>query len=92
MDVQVGIRELKAHLSAHLDRVKAGQTVVVTERGRPVAMLVPFAEQQAFPPSVERLLETGVATWSGRDLPHFEPLPAAPGDKTLAAMISADRR
>jgi prevent-host-death family protein len=89
--VQVGIRELKAHLSAHLDRVKAGQTVVVTERGRAVAMLVPF-ERRALPPAVECLLETGVAAWSGRDLPPFEPLPLAPGDQTLAAMVSEDRR
>ncbi len=89
--MQVGVRYLKAHLSAHLDRVKAGQTVVVTERGRPVAKLMPFGGQ-ALPPSVERLLQTGAATWSGRDLPPFEPLPMAPGDQTFAEMVSEDRR
>lgn len=37
-----GIAELKAHLSRYLDQVKSGQEVVITERGRPVAKLVPL--------------------------------------------------
>lgn len=36
-----GVAELKAKLSEYLARVKAGEEVVVTERGRPVARLVP---------------------------------------------------
>ena len=39
MTVTVGIRELRAKLSSYLDRVKAGEDVVVTERGRPVARI-----------------------------------------------------
>ena len=30
--VTVGLRELKSHLSAYVRRVKAGDTVVITER------------------------------------------------------------
>jgi prevent-host-death family protein len=44
MDVvseQVGVRELKARLSAYLAAVQQGKEVVVTDRGRPVARLVP---------------------------------------------------
>ncbi len=36
-----GIGELKARLSAYLARVRAGEEVLVTDRGRPVARLVP---------------------------------------------------
>ena len=36
---QVGVRELKNSLSAYLRRVKKGETVVVTERGKAVAIL-----------------------------------------------------
>ena len=36
------ISEAKAKLSALLDRVKAGETVTITDRGRPVAQLVPL--------------------------------------------------
>ncbi len=37
----VGVRDLKNGLSAHLDRVKAGEEIVVTEHGRPIARLSP---------------------------------------------------
>jgi len=37
----VGVRELKNQLSAHLNEVKAGREVVVTERGKPIARLMP---------------------------------------------------
>lgn len=36
---EVGIRELKNGLSKYIDRVRAGQEVIVTDRGRPVARL-----------------------------------------------------
>ncbi|MEA2182396.1 MAG: hypothetical protein QOF69_1581 [Solirubrobacteraceae bacterium] len=38
---RIGVRELRQHASRYLDRVKAGETVEVTERGRLVALLVP---------------------------------------------------
>jgi prevent-host-death family protein len=37
----VGVRELRQNLSRYLDRVKAGEALVVTERGREVARLIP---------------------------------------------------
>lgn len=44
----VGVSRLKASLSEYLARVKAGGEVVVTERGRPIARLVPMkAEEDA---------------------------------------------
>ncbi len=36
-----GIGELKARLSAYLARVRGGEEVMVTDRGRPIARLVP---------------------------------------------------
>jgi len=36
-----GVREARQHLSALLDEVKKGREIVITERGRPVAKLVP---------------------------------------------------
>ncbi|MGH7277460.1 MAG: type II toxin-antitoxin system Phd/YefM family antitoxin [Candidatus Rokuibacteriota bacterium] len=36
-----GIREARQNLSALLEEVKKGREVVITERGRPVAKLVP---------------------------------------------------
>ncbi len=53
--MDAGVRELKAKLSEYLERVAAGEVVVVTDRGRPVARLVPFSSASA----VERGIEAG---------------------------------
>ncbi len=37
----MGVRELRQNLSRYLERVKAGEGLVVTERGREVARLIP---------------------------------------------------
>lgn len=39
-EVEVGVRELRDHLSRYLERVKAGEELTVTEHGRPIARLV----------------------------------------------------
>jgi prevent-host-death family protein len=39
------VSELKATLSEQLARVKAGEEVVVTERGRPIAKIVPLSSE-----------------------------------------------
>jgi len=49
----VGVRELKQHLSEYLDRAQRGELVRVTDRGRPKALLGPL-------PGLARI-EEGVA-------------------------------
>lgn len=58
--MKTGVAELKAHLSQYLDRVRAGQEVVVTDRGRPVAKLVPIGSKEAKESRRERLLRDGL--------------------------------
>jgi prevent-host-death family protein len=41
MSDTVGVRELRQNLSKYLERVKEGEALVVTERGREVARLIP---------------------------------------------------
>ncbi len=38
----IGVRELRQHASRYLDEVAAGETIEITDRGRPVARLVPI--------------------------------------------------
>ncbi|MFL5896943.1 MAG: type II toxin-antitoxin system Phd/YefM family antitoxin [Solirubrobacterales bacterium] len=45
MSVEVASRELRNDTAGVLRRVEAGETVVITLRGRPVADLVPHMEQ-----------------------------------------------
>ena len=58
--MQAGVAELKADLSRYLDRVKAGEEIVVTERGRAVAKLVPLAGQAHRSARRERLIREGL--------------------------------
>ncbi len=44
MTERVGVRELREGLSRYLRRVRAGERLVVTEHGRPLAVLSPWAE------------------------------------------------
>lgn len=48
-DNQVSLAEAKAHLSALLDRVEAGEEVVITRRGKPVARLAPEGKAKRKP-------------------------------------------
>ena len=38
---RIGVRELRQHASRYLARVANGEAIEVTDRGRPVARLVP---------------------------------------------------
>lgn len=40
----VGVRELKAKASEIVDRVSKGETFLITKRGRPVSVMLPFDE------------------------------------------------
>jgi prevent-host-death family protein len=53
---ETGIRELRDHLSQYLDRVRAGEELTVTDRGRAVARLVPLSGPRAF----DRLVAEGI--------------------------------
>ena len=46
-DGDVGIRELRQYLSRYLIRVANGETLRVTDRGRPVAILAPLPEEDS---------------------------------------------
>jgi prevent-host-death family protein len=37
------VSKLKAHLSEYLNQVKAGSEIIITDRGKPVARLVPVS-------------------------------------------------
>lgn len=46
----VGIAELKAHLSRYVRSIRRGETVVVLDRNEPVARMVPFQSEQTILP------------------------------------------
>ena len=50
----VNIAEAKAHLSALVDRAAAGEEIILSKAGRPVARLMPLAERTPRQPGVRR--------------------------------------
>jgi len=55
---EVGVRELRDHLSKWLDAVKNGGDVIITERGKPVARIIPITWSD----KMARLVAEGVIT------------------------------
>jgi prevent-host-death family protein len=68
---KVGISELKARLSEHLRKVRRGQTLIVTDRGTPVARIVRYEEGA--------VLQVRRAVRKPSDL-HLPDLPERPPD------------
>ena len=58
MEQTVSVRELKARLSGYLRMVRRGESVLVCERNRPVARIVPVGDEELDPR--ERAIEIGV--------------------------------
>lgn len=56
--VTVGIRDFRRHLGAYLQRVKDGEDVVITDRGKIVAKVVPVDRMS----KREELIARGVIT------------------------------
>ena len=54
------VTEAKNGLSALLDQVKAGESFIITERGRPVARVVPMVQLEDPEGRLERLERAGI--------------------------------
>ena len=84
--MDVGVRDLKQHLSEYLDRVQRGQSITITDRGRPKAMLVPIAEGDVLADGIEQGWITPAA--SSRRL---RPVVRATSPRRVADVIDEDR-
>ncbi len=89
------VSELKASLSKYLARVKAGEEVVVTERGKPIAKLVPLPrEEDSQLDRMNQLARRGVITLPKGKLPEdfFDlPRPDDPEGLVLKALLDERR-
>ena len=66
-ELSVGVREFKARLSEYLRRVKAGQSIIITEHGQPVGRLMPAAAP--LEARLHSLVQSGLAEWNGQRVP-----------------------
>ncbi len=89
---QVSIRELRQNASQWLRLVQQGERFEITDRGRPVAMLVPMPKGSI----LEHLIATGQATppkrpWNPDRMPH-PPKPGIPTASEMLEQLRADER
>jgi prevent-host-death family protein len=86
----VGARELKVRLGTYLKRVRQGQTLIVTDRGEPVAELRPLAAAGTAEVILAKLEANGaVARPTKQHLTPFRAIESR-GESAAAAVI-ADR-
>lgn len=84
----VGIRELRQRASELLRRVEDGESIEITDRGRPVAVLVPLPTD-----TLERLRTAGDLQDSEGDLADLpEPLAAPVGSELPSVALARLRR
>lgn len=86
----IGVRELKDKLSATLARVRRGASVTVTDRNRPVAVIVP-ARSAGEEELVRTLVKTGRLAWSGGKPAGVANPPRVRGTSVSDAVVE-DRR
>jgi prevent-host-death family protein len=85
---RIGIRELRQQASRYLREVQSGETIEVTDRGRPVARLVPLPRSGG----MEDLVESGrMAPAAGDPLDLGPPLPAAEGEPLPSEALAKAR-
>jgi len=89
-ELTVGVRELKTQLSKYLRQVKAGRTVVITERGKAVGRLVPAG--QSLEEKLEAMRRAGLIEWSGKKLKPMKPVAKVKEGYSVAQLLIEDRR
>ena len=81
----MGVRELRQRASELLRRVEAGETIEVTDRGRPVAVLAPLPAGDP----LERLRASGEVIPATGDLEELpEPIPREDGQELPSVILA----
>ena len=84
--MEVGVRELRNNLSRYLDRVREGEEVLVTDRGRAVARVLPVSGER----TIDRLIREGKVT-PAKTRKRTRPRPAKTAG-TVSDLIAEQRR
>lgn len=81
---RIGVRELRQNASKYLERVKAGESLEITQHGQPVAQMIPMQRLSPF----ERLVAEGKVQRATRDLLELgPPLPPEPGQRPTSEIL-----
>jgi prevent-host-death family protein len=91
--ITAGIKDAKNNLSHYLALVKAGEEIVITERGKPVARIIGERNgKQQLRIALDPLIRRGLITLPTRDLIKERLPPLATKGKPVSEMVIEDRR
>lgn len=88
--LQAGVRDLKDHLSEYLRRVREGERILITDRGRPIAALV-GVDQDGADEVASTLVRQGIGEWGGGKPRGLPDPPRVPGRRAEEVVLE-DRR
>jgi len=87
------VSKLKAYLSEYLNQVKAGNEVLITDRGEPVARLVPISRTRTVGESLARMEKQGLIRLGSGKLPKdFWAMPRAEDPKGIVLKALLEER
>ena len=86
----VGVRKLKENLSRYLKRVKSGERILITDRKRKMAIIVP-CERETDEENALQLIQRGIVHWSGGKPTGMSSRIASKG-KSVSEAVLEDRR
>ncbi len=94
MNVHVaGIKEIKNNLSRYLAKVKSGEEILITERGKPVARIIKENEgSRSTRAALSLLIQKGLITLPTQSLPRENLSPIKVSGKPASKMVIEDRR
>jgi prevent-host-death family protein len=89
----VTVSKLKVYLSQYLNQVKAGNEVLITDHGKPVARLVPILRTKAASESLSRMEKQGLIKLGSGKLPKdFWTMPRGEDPKGLVLKALLEER
>jgi len=88
-EMRVGTRELKNKLSEYMRRVKAGETITVTEHGKTIGQIIPV--KLTIEERLQGMMTAGQAEWNGQKLKPYQPKAVNRGPRQLSDLVVEDR-
>ena len=85
----VNVREFQSRLSYYLRLVKAGHIVEITERGKPLARIIPVV--WPLEKRIEAARRAGLLSWNGQKLKPRTPVAKVRTKKAIAEIVIENR-
>lgn len=86
---KVGTRELKSKLSEYMRRVKGGETILVTERGKPIGQIIPV--KLTIQEKLQTVVDAGLAEWNGKKVKPGKPVAINRSARQISDLVMEDR-